>query len=185
MSFTLENFQEAIPAYAKDLKLNLSSVLRQAELTPGQIWGTAVASAYASGNPTFYQAILSEAGKNVTPETLEGAKAAAAIMGMNNIYYRFQHLVEHDKYAAIPARLRMNVMRTHGSDPVDYELWALAVSAINGCGKCIVGHERPLREKGISEEVIAAVVRIASVIHAVAAVFQIEPVAISSATLAQ
>jgi alkyl hydroperoxide reductase subunit D len=177
MSLTFEELSQAIPAYAKDLKLNLSSVLRQTELTPQQTWGTAVASALASGNKDVYAAISGEGAKNLSPEALEGAKAAGAIMGMNNIYYRFQHLAEKEKYATIPARLRMNVMRQHGTDPVDFELWSLAASAINGCGKCISAHERVLVEKGVNEESIAAAIRIASVIAAIAGVFDVEPAA--------
>ena len=66
-------------------------------------------------------------------------------MGMSNIYYRFQHLAAHEKYASMPARLRMQTIRTHGSDPVDFELWCLAVSTINGCGACVAAHDRVLR----------------------------------------
>jgi len=90
-------------------------------------------------------------------------------MGMNNIYYRFHHLSNNEKYAALPARLRMNIMRTHGADQVDFELWALVVSAINGCGKCVSSHEKILLEKGITEDLILAAVRIASVVHGTAA----------------
>lgn len=174
---TLEQISEALPNYAKDLKLNISSVFNQAELTAQQTWGTAVATALASRNPGLYGAIVAEAGKNLSPEALEGAKAAAAIMGMNNIFYRFQHLVENEKYSTIPARLRMNVIRTHGADPVDFELWCTAVSAVNGCGKCIVSHERVLQGKGVSEESITAAVRIASVLHALACVLDAEGLA--------
>ena len=180
MALTIEQLQEALPGYAKDLKLNLSSVLRQTELTPQQTWGTAVASAFACGNTAVYEAILSAAQAQLTPEALEGAKAAAAVMGMNNVYYRFQHLVENEKYATIPTRLRMNVMRTHGTDPIDFELWSLAVSAINGCGKCVAAHERVIRDKGLSEETVAAAIRIAAVIHAVAAAVQIEGVSVAA-----
>ncbi len=175
---TLEQLTEAIPSYAKDLKLNLSSVLNQAELTPQQSWGTAVAMAFASRNSSLYGAIVDEAQKYISPEALQGAKAAAAIMGMNNIYYRFQHLVENEKYSIIPARLRMNIMRGHGTDPVDFELWSTAVSAVNGCGKCIIAHENNLQEKGVTPESIAASIRIASVIHALAAIFDVEAVSI-------
>ncbi len=177
---TIEQLSQAIPAYAKDLKLNLSSMLRQTELTPQQTWGTAVATALAAGNKDVYSAILSEAEKNLSPEALEAAKAAAAIMGMNNVFYRFQHLVEKEKYNTIRARLRMNIMRQHGADPVDFELWSLAVSAVNGCGKCITSHERVLIEKGANEETIAAAIRIASVVAAVADIFNVEPIAVSA-----
>ena len=91
-------------------------------------------------------------------------------MGMNNIFYRFRHLSTNPKYAGMPARLRMQTIRSHGSDPVDFELWCLAVSAINGCGVCVDAHEHVLREKGIGEETVLAAVRIASVVHALAAV---------------
>ncbi len=103
----------------------------------------------------------------MSAQALEAAKAAAALMGMNNVFYRFQHLPSNEKYSTMPARLRMNVMRTHGVDRLDFELGSLAVSAINGCGKCIDAHEKVVREKGASEEAILAVVRIASVIHGV------------------
>jgi alkyl hydroperoxide reductase subunit D len=176
----MENLIQGLPEYAKDLKLNLGSVLRQVEVTPQQAWGTAVASAIASRNAQLIDAILGEAQKHLTPEALNGAKAAAAIMGMNNIYYRFQHLSENPKYSTIPARLRMNVMRTHGTDPVDFELWATAVSAINGCGKCVAAHENALRDKGVSEETILAAIRIASVVHGAAVVLDTERPAIKA-----
>ena len=166
----LETLLASCPDYAKDLKLNLTSVLRQTELTNQQLWGTALCCALVSRNREVMDAIESEAGKQLTPEALFAARAAAAIMGMNNIYYRFQHLTANDKYSTIPARLRMQVIRSHGSDPVDFELWCLAASAINGCGACVSAHERVLREKGMAEEAILAAVRIASVVHAFAAV---------------
>ena len=174
---TLNELLDTVPAYAKDLKLNLSSLLQQQELNEQQIWGTAVASAVASRNPQVLQTVLEEAASHLSPQALEAAKSAAAIMGMNNIYYRFQHLSKNQKYATLPARLRMNVLRTHGIDPVDFELWCLAVSAINGCGLCVDSHEQVLRNKGMSEETILAAVRLASVIHGLATVFDAEAVA--------
>ncbi|MFN3321976.1 MAG: carboxymuconolactone decarboxylase family protein [Bryobacteraceae bacterium] len=169
---TLENVLERIPEYAKDLKLNLSSVLRQAELTPQQTWGTAAACAIAARNPQLTDVLVREAATHLTAEALHAAKAAAAIMGMNNIFYRFKHLVGNPKYETVPARLRMQIIRTHGSDPIDFELWCTAVSSIHGCGACVASHEAVLRQKGMSEETIAAAIRIASVIHAVAVVLE-------------
>ena len=89
-------------------------------------------------------------------------------MGMNNVYYRFQKLSGNPRYGEIPARLRMQIIRGHGGDPVDFELWCLAVSAINGCGSCVESHEGVLRGKGVSEETILAAVRIASVVNGLA-----------------
>ena len=173
----LEALLDTVPAYAKDLKLNFSSVMAQTELTKQQAWGTAVASAMASRNPEMIQVVFAEAANQLSPQVLEAAKGAAALMGMNNIYYRFHHLSNNEKYATMPARLRMNIIRTHGIEPADFELWCTAASAINGCGKCVDSHERVLREKGINEDTINAAIRIASVIHGLATVFDTERVA--------
>ena len=97
-------------------------------------------------------------------------------MSMTNIFYRFLHLTSNEKYGTMRAGLRMNVMRTHGIDPLDFELWSTAVSAINGCGACVDSHEKVMREKGVSEEKILAAVRIASVVHAIAVVLDAEQV---------
>jgi lipoyl-dependent peroxiredoxin subunit D len=170
----LEALLETLPAYAKDLKLNMGSVLRQPELTPNQLWGTAVACAMAARNARLRDAIFEEAAKAIEPAVMEAAKAASAIMGMNNIYYRFQHLVEHPKYATIPARLRMNILRMHGTSSVDFELFCEAVSAIHGCGACVASHDRVVRDKGLAEESVLAAIRIASVVHAIAVVLDAE-----------
>ena len=170
----MEELYTGFPDYARDLKLNLQNVLKQPELTPQQTWGTAVASAIASRNSPLTAAIVKEAANHLAPEALHASKAAAAVMGMNNIYYRFQHLSGNEGYSQIPARLRMQAIRSHGSDPVDFELWCTAVSAINGCGVCVGSHEKVLREKGVSEEVIVAAIRIASVIHGAAGVLDAE-----------
>ncbi len=170
----LEVLLDSVPAYAKDLKLNFSAVMAQTELTKQQAWGTAVASAMASRNSEIIHAVFAEAANHLNSQALDAAKGAAALMGMNNIYYRFHHLSKNEKYAAMPARLRMNIIRTHGIEPADFELWCTAASAINGCGKCVDAHERVLREKGVNEESINAAIRIASVVHGLATVFDSE-----------
>jgi lipoyl-dependent peroxiredoxin subunit D len=173
----LDALIESLPQYSKDLKLNFSSVVRQqSDLTEQQLWGTVVASAVASRNEQLIAAAVDEAATHLTPEALDAAKAAAAIMGMNNIFYRFKHLTSNEKYSTMRGGLRMNVMRTHGIDPLDFELWATVVSAINNCGACVDSHEKTLREKGINEEKILAAVRIASVVHAIAVVLDAERV---------
>ena len=172
----LEQLLNYVPDYAKDLKLNLGSVTHQPELTEQQTWGTVVACAVAVRSPQLLESVLAEAGKHLNEQAMFAAKAASAVMGMNNIFYRFRHLSTNEKYGAMPARLRMQVIAKHGSDPVDFELWSLAVSAINGCGACVDSHENVLRQKGVNEETILAAVRIASTIHALAGVFDAEPV---------
>ncbi len=95
-------------------------------------------------------------------------------MGMNNIYYRFLHLVEDGEYQTMPARLRMNVIANHGIDKLDFELISLAVSAVNGCGLCVTSHEKKLRSHDVSREAIQSAVRIAATVHAVAVTLEFE-----------
>jgi alkyl hydroperoxide reductase subunit D len=179
MSIDIDTLIDGLPNYAKDLKLNYSSLVRQnTELTPQQLWGTVVASAIATRSTGLTDIALSEGAKHLSPQALEAAKTAAAVMGMNNIYYRFLHLTSNEKYGTLPAKLRMNGLRTHGVDPIDFELWSIAVSAINGCGKCVDAHEKVVREKGVSEETILSIVRIASVVHATGTVLDAERVAV-------
>jgi alkyl hydroperoxide reductase subunit D len=166
----METLLNQVPEYAKDLRLNIGNVLRQPELTPAQAWGTAVACAIAVRNPRLLAALEAEAMPHLGEQGLFGARAAAAVMGMNNIFYRFRHLSSNAKYGEMPARLRMQVIGKHGVDPVSFELWCLAVSSVNGCGVCVDAHEKVLREKGAGEETILAAVRIAAVIHALGSV---------------
>jgi alkyl hydroperoxide reductase subunit D len=179
---TVNDIKQLLPDYAKDLKLNLDSVLTTQGapgLTETQIWGTALAAAIAARNTEFASQIETLVRGQVDEATVNGAKAAAAIMGMNNIYYRFIHLVEDKEYGTLPARLRMNVIGKPGIEKVDFELYSLAVSAINGCGLCITAHERELRKHGLGREAIQSAARIAAVIHAVAVTLEYERAAVA------
>jgi alkyl hydroperoxide reductase subunit D len=166
---TLETLKSQLPDYAKDLRLNLSSLATEATLTEQQRAGAFIATAIASRNPEVIQAITAEFAPKLSPEALEAAKTAAAIMAMTNVYYRFTHLVSAPDYKTLPAKLRMNALAKPGVDKVDFELWSIAVSAVNGCGMCMDSHEKTLRSHGVTAEVIQAVIRIAATVHAVAA----------------
>jgi len=180
---SLEAIRGRLPDYAKDLKLNLGSLATEPALTQQQRAGTFIASAIASRNAELTAALVAEFGPQLSPEALTAAKAAAAIMGMNNVYYRFTHLVGGD-YASMPAKLRMNIMAKPGVEKVDFELWSLAVSAINGCGMCMESHEKVVLHGGLTKEQVQASVRIASVVHAVAAVLDAEDALASGVTAA-
>ncbi|MBV8534316.1 MAG: carboxymuconolactone decarboxylase family protein [Alphaproteobacteria bacterium] len=181
---SLEALKARLPEYAKDLKLNLSTLAAEPGLTAQQRAGAFVASALASRNADVTAAAIAEFGPQLSPEALTAAKAAASIMAMNNIYYRFTHLVAAPDYKTMPAKLRMNVLAKPGVEKVDFELWSIAVSAINGCGMCLDSHERIVREHGVSTEAVQAVVRIAAVVHAVAATLDGEAAAAEQALAA-
>ena len=162
----IESLREQLPEFAKDIKLNISSVLSQIELTPRQAWGTALACARNSKNAQLYAAVLEDSAQHLNEQEINAANAAASLMAMNNIYYRFGYLSGDSEFASMPARLRMGMIRGHGVDAHDFELWCLAVSSINGCGKCVESHWQQLRDNGISREVALAAIRIAAVINA-------------------
>ncbi len=166
---TLDDIKNAIPAYAKDLKLNLGGITRDIpELSKQQQWGCLLASAIASQNPELRAAIAAEAEGKLDEAGIAGAKEAAAIMAMNNIYYRSAHLLSDPEYLKMPTNLRRQVIGKSSIDKTDFELICLAVSAVNGCGMCLDAHEKVLRQAGVSRQVIQHALRIASVVHAVA-----------------
>jgi alkyl hydroperoxide reductase subunit D len=178
---SLDALRETLPAYAKDLSLNLSSLAAETTLSDQQKWGAFTASAYAVGQPavvTAVEAAAIEAG--LSAEALTAAKAAAAIMGMNNVYYRALHLLSNPEYRTLPARLRMNVIANPGVDKVDFELWCTAVSAVNGCGMCLDSHEAELKAAGVPAQQIQAALRIAAVVNAVSRVLAAEDAAIAA-----
>lgn len=162
-----ETLKTALPDYAKDLKLNLGSLSNETSLNDQQKWGTFLACAFAVGEATTVRAILGECEVKLTPEAIKAAKAAAAIMGMNNVYYRFTHLVHNDVYRTTPAKLRMQVIGAPGIEKADFELYCMAVSAVNGCGMCMDSHEGVLRQAGFTTEQIQCSVRIGAVVNAV------------------
>jgi alkyl hydroperoxide reductase subunit D len=164
----LAELAAALPDFAKDLRLNLGTVMASQNLTEQQIWGTAVASAIAARNPRLSDAMLVSAQAHLSPAAVTAAKTAASLMGMNNVYYRFTHLVGQEEYRRLPARLRMQAIANPGVDKVDFELWSLAVSAINGCGICIEAHEKQVIAQGLRREAVQDAVRLAAVLHGIA-----------------
>ena len=166
---SIDTLKDLLPDYAKDLKLNLSSLAQEETLNEQQLWGTFAATALAGRNETVIREIMAAAAGHLSAEALEAAKAAAAIMAMNNVYYKFTGMMD-DNYRTMPAKLRMNVIGNPGVDKIDFELWSLAVSAINGCQFCIKSHEKKVVAEGLTREQVQAAVRIAAVVQAVSAV---------------
>jgi alkyl hydroperoxide reductase subunit D len=158
---------------ARDIKLNLQAVLAPGSLTPAQRWGVAIASAVTSRNVRLQVAVIADARNEVGPAVVEDAVAAAAIMGMNNVYYRFRHLIGKASYGDRPARLRMNRLVKPAGSKVDFELYALAASAVGGCESCMRAHEHVVIEGGLTEEQVHDTVRIAATIHAAAIALEV------------
>ena len=174
---SIQTIRDMMPDYAKDTKLNLGRLVSGEEvegLSLNQTYSIALAVAYATKNKQLIEAISAQSLGTVSDAEINAAKGAATIMAMNNIYYRFVHLVSDKEYSTMPAGLRMNIVANSGVDKVDFELMSLAVSAINGCGMCIDAHVGVLSKAGISKQGVQSTIRIASVLNAAAQSLAIE-----------
>lgn len=165
---SIDALKEQIPDFAKDVRLNLGTIANDDSLGEQTKYGLLLACAIATRNADVAAAFDREATSRLTPEARDAARAAASVMGMNNVYYRFVHLASNPTYRTLPAKLRMNVMAQPGVPKVDFELWSLAVSAINGCGACVDSHEKVLIAAGVKEETIQTAVRFAAIVQSTA-----------------
>ena len=164
---SVENLKDALPEYAKDLKLNLGSITRSTALNEEQLWGTLLAGAAATRNTQVLAEIGAEAANYLSAEAYQAALGAASIMGMNNVFYRGRGFLE-GQYDDLRPGLRMNIIANPGVDKANFELWSFAVSSINGCSHCMVAHEHTLREAGIGRESVLEALKAAAIISGVA-----------------
>lgn len=163
---------DSMPDHLKDVKLNAVSLLTGSgvsALTNDQKWGCALAVAYSLRSKRVVDALLQSSlvAGLITQSVVDDAHAAASLMAMNNVFYRFRHLIGKESYETRPARLRMSRIGAPASSKLDFEMMSLAVSAVNGCGACMVAHEKAVLEKGSSEESVHDVVRIAAVVSSI------------------
>ncbi|WP_046505784.1 carboxymuconolactone decarboxylase family protein [Streptomyces odonnellii] len=172
----LDELMSAIPDYARDLRRNLASVVGDSKLSQQQLWGTVLVCAIASRSRAVLAALGPLARANLSPEAYTAARTAAAVMAMNNVFFRTRHLLSDHEYGRLRAGLRMNVIGDPGVEKIDFEFWSLAVSAINACGACLDSHEQVLRGAGVDRETIQEAFRIASVIQAVGTTLDAEEI---------
>ena len=164
----IEAIRALIPEPARDVRLNLQTVMQPGVLSPAQRWGVAIASAIAARNPELRDAVIADASGEIDAAVIDDAMAAAALMAMNNVYYRFRHFMGETSYDTKPARLRMNGIAKPATNKADFELFCLDVSAINGCEMCVRSHEKVVIEGALTDEHVHDAVRIAATIHAAA-----------------
>jgi alkyl hydroperoxide reductase subunit D len=179
----IDSLTAAFPDATKDIRLNLAAVLQPATLSPAQRWGVALASAYAARDPGTIAAVRAAAEVELldaVDPVVADAQAAAALMAMNNVYYRFRHFMA-GAYDQKPPRLRMNRMAQPATDKATFELICLAVSAINGCEMCVRSHDQAVKHAGLGDDHVHEAVRIAAVVHAAAATRELSAPVVASA----
>lgn len=164
---TIESILEALDDSAKDIKLNVKSMLDETQSPIGSQTKAvvyAVAIALKPSKPMRH--VIDQLQSMLDDQTIHAAKIASALMSMNNIYYRFSHLSEDEALMKMPAGLRMQSLRQHGVSDVLFELMTLAISALNGCGMCIHAHINALRKHQVGDDQIQMAGKIAGIMHA-------------------
>lgn len=172
----IQNLASQLPEYAKDIRINVGNLLGEQNqtLTSKQISGSVLSCALMLKDSKLIAAALEDAKTVLSDAEINAAKIATTLMAMNNIYYRFVHLTGDAEYSQMQTGLRMQGIATHGIEKVDFEVFALAVSVINGCGWCVEAHARQLINHGFSKVQIQMIGKIAAVINALAQVIVVE-----------
>ncbi|CAJ0702683.1 carboxymuconolactone decarboxylase family protein [Ralstonia holmesii] len=170
----LQTIKGRIPDYAKDIRLNLDGTIARSSLEGNDAVGVALAAAFATKSKVLTDAIRN-AGV-LSPEEVNGALTAAALMGMNNVWYPYIEMADDSDLAQQKAELRMNAYANNGGvDKRRFEMYALAASIIGKCHFCIKSHYDLLKNhQGMSAQQLRDVGRIAAVINAAALVIAAE-----------
>ena len=157
-----DDLKATIPDYAKDIRLNLDAVLLRSSLPEAEAFGCAIAAAYAAGmdwSPFIEKAV----------DQVEPAVTAAALMGMNNVWYPYVEMAADADLKGLPAGLRMNAYATHGGTTKErFEAYALAASIVGKCEFCVKSHYDLLKKSGYTVKQLQDIGRIAAVVATVA-----------------
>ena len=166
----LDALRDTLPEELKDIRLNLGSVLVGEHLPAAGSLGVALAAAIFVRCRPLAEALQADlrGGDPTATAVISDAVAAAGLMAMNTVYYRFRHMIGKESYAARPPRLRMSRMAQPATSKADFELMSLACAALAGCEFCLQNHEASLLNLGVSEDACHDAVRIAAVVNAAA-----------------
>lgn len=163
----LDLLEKGESRYVRDLKLNFTSTLNSEHLSAKEcaLLGLSIAVNNNNGPLTIYYTKYAEE-QGATAADIAEAVGCASLLASNNVFYRFRHFTQKEKYTQIPARIRMQLMMKPVTGKEFFELMSLAVSAVNGCEMCVNAHEDSLIKLGTTEERIFDAVRIASLVTA-------------------
>jgi alkyl hydroperoxide reductase subunit D len=161
----LTSIKEMIPDFAKDIRLNIDGTIARSSLAGSDAVGVALAAAFAAKSRPLVDAL--QAGGVLSAEEVNAAMTAAALMGMNNVWYPYVEMTGDADLKGSPAQLRMNAYASFGGvDKRRFEMYALAASIIGKCHFCIKSHFDLLKQEGMTTQQLRDVGRIAAVINA-------------------
>lgn len=162
---TLDALVAGDSRYLKDLRMNLSGMKRVKELNAKEQALIAMAIANTYNNAVVQKVFEAKAKEaDATAEEIGEALACASLLSANNVLYRFRHFMGRESYDKMPAGLRMNIMTNPVLGKEFFELMSTAVSAVNGCERCIQSHEASLLQMGTSEKRVWAAIRLSAII---------------------
>ena len=169
MTEWIDKLKEGIPDYAKDIRLNMDTVLKRSTLPAVETFGLVVAATFASNNPKLWTWIYSQAEDNEEwAREKNAALTAASLMAMNNTWYPYVEMTHDDHLKKLPPQLRMNAIATHGGTTKGrFESYSLAASIVGKCHFCVESHYKTLKAEGYTVEQLRDIGRIASVMNAV------------------
>ena len=163
----VENVKNSVPDHAKDIKLNLDAVMNRSGLDEVDAHACALAAAIAAGNGELAFEIQMNGPVFGTPER-EAAMTAAALMGMNNVFYPFIEMAGDPDLKGLPPGLRMQAYATHGGvTKKKFEMYALAASIVGKCTHCVKNHYDVLKKEGMTVTELQMVGKIAAVVSAI------------------
>lgn len=161
----LSSIKELIPDYAKDIRLNIDGTIARSSLEGNDAVGVALAAAFAANSRKIIDIIL--ASNALTPDESHACLTAAALMGMNNVWYPYLEMADDADLKTQPAQLRMNAYATNGGvDKRRFEMYALAASIVGKCHFCVKSHFELLKKEGMSSTQLRDIGRIAAVVNA-------------------
>lgn len=163
----VDAIKNGIPDHAKDIKLNLDAVINRSGLDEVDAHACALAASIASGNGELTYEIQMNS-PLVGQTEREAAMTAAALMGMNNVYYPFVEMTEDENLKGLPPGLRMNAYATHGGvSKKKFEMYALCASIVGKCHFCVKSHYDILKGEGMTVQQLQAVGKIAAVVASI------------------
>ena len=164
----VDQLKESLPEYAKDVRLNLDSVIKRSSITEDLASACALAAAFATGNGKLVSFIQSNI---VDEKERDAALAAASIMAMTNTWYPYVEMVDDENLKGLPAQIRMNTIASHGgTTKARFEAYSLAASIVGKCHFCVKAHYETLKKEGYTVEQLRDIGRIAAVMTSVARV---------------
>jgi len=167
----LNSIKERLPEHAKDIRLNLDGVIARSSLAPEDALGVALACAVAAKSKPLVDAFKAA----TPPAEAYAAMTAAALMGMNNVWYPFVEMAGDDELKTLRPELRMNAYATSGGvSKTKFEAYALAASIVGKCHFCVKSHYELLKKEGLTTQQLRDIGRIAAVVNATALVIAAE-----------